>query len=125
MGLQSGDRVGDYTLLEPLGAGAFGEVWKARHLHLPRTVAIKLARSERAVAALERESVAQFGLSHPGIVRVLDVHLEGAQPYCVLEYVEGKSLRELLRARAASRSRMCLPSPGRSPRRSRTPTSAA
>jgi serine/threonine protein kinase len=99
MKLEAGIRVQDYVLLEKLGAGAFGEVWKAAHASLPRVVAVKLAMSEGAVSALGREGVAQFGLDHPGIVKVLDANLSASPPFVVLEYVDGRSLRQLLRER--------------------------
>jgi serine/threonine protein kinase len=99
MKLERGTRVQDYTLVERLGAGAFGEVWKAAHVHLPRVAAIKFATSDTAIAALERAGVAQGRLDHPGIVKVLDANLRADPPYVVLEYVEGRSLRQLLRER--------------------------
>ena len=99
MKLESGNRVQDYRLIDRLGAGAFGEVWKVAHLHLPRIAAIKFATSEGGAAALERQGVAQFGLDHPGISKVLDANLGHSPPYVIFEYVEGKSLRQHLRER--------------------------
>jgi serine/threonine protein kinase len=99
MKLEAGMRVQDHILVERLGSGAFGEVWKVAHAHLPRTAAIKFATSEKAVDALLREGVPQFGLDHPGIVKVLDANLSAVPPFVVLEYVEGRSLREVLRER--------------------------
>lgn len=99
MKLEAGSRVQDYVLVERLGAGAFGEVWKAAHAHLPRIVAIKFATSDAAAAALLREGISQFGLDHPGIVSVLDANLSAAPPYVILEYIDGKSLRQVLRER--------------------------
>lgn len=99
MKLEAGCRVQDYILVERLGAGAFGEVWKVAHAHLPRTAAVKFATSDAAAQALFREGVSQFGLDHPGIVKVLDANLSAAPPFVVLEYVAGKSLRALLRER--------------------------
>jgi serine/threonine-protein kinase len=99
MTLEAGLRVQDYVLVERLGAGAFGEVWKATHAHLPRVVAIKFATSDAAAAALARNGVAQFGLEHAGIVKVLDANLSAAPPYVILEYVEGSNLRQVLRER--------------------------
>ncbi len=91
----------DYELLDRVGAGAMGTVFKARHKRLSRIVALKvlkpsLARDARYVDRLRREARIVASLSHPNIVTGYDLGEEGGYHYFVMEFVEGKSLRQLL-----------------------------
>jgi hypothetical protein len=91
-------RVGCFELCSLLGAGAFGQVWKARDTRLGRTVAVKLPHrsrlTPRELEAFRREARVAAGLKHPGIVAVYEVGLEGDDAYIVSEYVEGVSLAD-------------------------------
>ena len=85
--LKTGERLGPYELLAPIGAGGMGEVWKARDTRLDRTVAIKFSRtgfSER----FAREAHAIAALNHPHICTLYDV----GPDYLVMEYIEGKPI---------------------------------
>ncbi|MGC4113677.1 MAG: serine/threonine-protein kinase [Myxococcales bacterium] len=92
-----------YELLEMLGKGGMGEVWRARQLSLGRTVAIKILAPELAadpefVQRFEKEAAALAALSHPNIVQIID---RGANPatrtfFFAMELCEGQSLRELI-----------------------------
>eukprot|EP00904_Undaria_pinnatifida_P001925 jgi/Undpi1/11733/HiC_scaffold_37.g14028.m1 len=91
----------DYVILDRVGAGAMGTVFKARQKRLDRIVALKvlrpsLARNKRYVDRLRREAhiVAQF--NHPHIVTGYDLGEEGGYHFFVMEYVEGKALKDLL-----------------------------
>lgn len=91
----------DYEILERVGAGAMGTVWKAQHKRLGRVVALKvlkpsLASDERYVERLRREARLVAALNHPNIVTGHDLGEEGGYHYFVMEYVEGRSLRSLL-----------------------------
>lgn len=91
----------DYELLDRVGAGAMGTVFKARHKRLNRVVALKilkpsLARDKRYVERLRREARIVASLSHAHIVTGHDLGEEGGYHYFVMEFVEGKSLRQLL-----------------------------
>lgn len=91
----------DYEILDRVGAGAMGTVFKARHKRLNRIVALKvlkpsLARDTRYVDRLRREARIVASLSHPHIVTGYDLGEEGGYHYFVMEFVEGKSLRGLL-----------------------------
>ncbi|GLY72272.1 serine/threonine-protein kinase [Actinoallomurus iriomotensis] len=97
---------GRYRLLDVIGRGGMGVVWRAWDADLDRTVAIKELRlpdgvdeGERATfyARLEREARAAARLKHPGIVTVHDRLTVGGRPWIVMEYVEGGSLQDLLR----------------------------
>lgn len=91
----------DYEILERVGAGAMGTVFRARDRRLGRIVAVKvlkpsLARDERYVQRLRREARIVAALNHPNIVTGHALGEEGGYHYFVMEYVEGESLRTLL-----------------------------
>jgi predicted Ser/Thr protein kinase/tetratricopeptide (TPR) repeat protein len=93
--------LGKYQLLEVLGRGGMGEVVKAWQPDLNRFVAIKtlLAGEQATDGFLERfrrEAQVAAGLAHPSIVQVYDFGTEGRLHYIVMEYVEGRSLKEVL-----------------------------
>jgi len=94
---QSGVRVSEYVLEECLGAGAFGEVWQARH-HVWESdrVAVKLPTEPEYVRYLQREGVVVHGLRHPNIIRVLGMDPYADIPYLVMELVKGPSLRQVI-----------------------------
>jgi len=102
------DRVGRYQILEELGRGAMGVVYKALDPAIGRTVAIKTIRlgdlpdpeeRKRVRARLLREAQSAGILSHPNIVTIYDVLEEPEFAYVVMEYVSGKSLEAMLRER--------------------------
>ena len=102
--MQAGDRVLGYILERALGEGGMGTVYLARHTVLDQQVAIKalspvLARDEALRMRFIQEANIQAKLRHPGIVQVLTAEMEGEQPSLVMEYVDGKSLSEVLKLR--------------------------
>jgi Tol biopolymer transport system component/predicted Ser/Thr protein kinase len=88
MPLSPGDRLGPYEVLAPIGAGAMGEVWKARDTRLDRIVAIKTS-SEKFSERFEREARAIAALNHPNICQIYDV----GPDYIVMEYIEGTEIK--------------------------------
>ncbi|MHC4515236.1 MAG: protein kinase domain-containing protein, partial [Planctomycetota bacterium] len=85
----------DYEILDRIGSGAMGTVFKARHKSLSRTVALKvlrpsLARDERYVNRLRREARIVAAFNHPNIVAGYDLGQEGGYHFFVMEFVEGK-----------------------------------
>jgi serine/threonine protein kinase len=91
----------DYEILDRVGAGAMGTVFKARQKRLSRIVALKvlrpsLARDTRYVDRLRREARIVAALNHPHIVSGYDLGEEGGYHFFVMEFVEGKSLKALL-----------------------------
>ena len=99
--LAPGDRLLDYRLLERLGEGGFGEVFRAEHEVLSRVVAIKVPRDQGSLQALRHEGVVQAALDHPNIVRTLELSVSHDPPYVVMEFVDGSSLAELIRREGA------------------------
>ena len=98
MPLSTGDRLGPYEILAPIGAGGMGEVWKARDTRLGRTVAIKILSGAHA-ERFTREAQAIAALNHPHICTLHDV----GPDYLVMEYLEGAPLRGPLAAGEAVR----------------------
>ncbi|MGH9465586.1 MAG: serine/threonine-protein kinase, partial [Thermoanaerobaculia bacterium] len=101
MSLRAGDRLGPYEIVAALGAGGMGEVYRGRDTRLGREVAVKvlpesLAGDATARERFEREARAVAALSHPNIVALFDVGVEGPTAYAVSELLEGESLAELL-----------------------------
>jgi serine/threonine-protein kinase len=95
-----GDVLGDrYRLDELLGEGGMGQVFAARDLLLDRRVAVKLptAVSDSARERFRREARAAASLNHPNIVSVYDWGETPSAPYLVMELVDGRSLRNVLR----------------------------
>ncbi len=93
----AGQRLGSYTLLEPMGAGGLGEVWKARDRRLNRVVALKFISAEAQAASpareLLREARAASALNHPNIVTVFEVGEGDSGAFLAMEFVEGQTLR--------------------------------
>jgi Tol biopolymer transport system component len=100
--LVTGRRLGDYTILGPLGAGGMGEVYRARDTRLSRDVAIKVLPSfvpgdPQRLRRFEQEARAAAALSHPNILAVFQMGSDEGAPYLVSELLEGSTLREQLR----------------------------
>ncbi|GAB6157382.1 Stk1 family PASTA domain-containing Ser/Thr kinase [Desulfotomaculum varum] len=91
-----------YEILEQLGGGGMALVWKGKDTFLNRLVTVKVLRPEYAsdqdfVRRFRREAQAVASLSHPNIVSIYDVGQENGSHYLVMEYVDGESLKELIR----------------------------
>jgi len=98
MNLHSGDRVGPYEIVAPLGAGGMGEVYRARDPRLKREVAVKVLPAAFSLDAerlrrFEQEALATAALNHPNILAVFDIGASDGAPYVVSELLEGETLR--------------------------------
>src|SRR5579863_5115840 len=97
----TGQLVGHYRVLERIGAGGMGEVFRARDERLGRDVALKLIRPASSdnpdhLRRFEQEARAAAALNHPSILAIYDVGFEGTTPYIVSELLQGKTLRKRL-----------------------------
>jgi eukaryotic-like serine/threonine-protein kinase len=96
--LSPGARLGPYEIVSPLGAGAMGEVYRARDPRLGRDVAIKVlppgfaADSDR-LRRFEAEARAVAALNHPNVIAVYDVGSDAGRPFLVTELLQGETLR--------------------------------
>lgn len=96
--------LGNYILLDKLGEGGMGQVFKAQHRRMERIVALKTLPaaamdSEEAVRRFHREVKAAARLSHPNIVRAYDADEANGQHFLVMEYVEGTDLASLVQTK--------------------------
>lgn len=103
MALSSGTVLRQYEIVEPLGAGAMGEVYRARDTRLGREVAIKvlpehLADDAYVRSRFEREARAVAALSHPNLLAIHEFTLAHDTPFAVMELLEGETLRQRLAA---------------------------
>jgi serine/threonine protein kinase/tetratricopeptide (TPR) repeat protein len=97
--LSAGQKLGPYEILEPIGAGGMGEVYRARDTRLGRDIAVKILPRGLSADAdrqrrFEQEARAAGHLSHPNVLTVFDVGSHEGSPYIVFELLEGQTLRE-------------------------------
>ncbi|UCF38059.1 MAG: protein kinase [Acidobacteriota bacterium] len=98
-----GRSVSHYRIVSRLGAGGMGVVYKAEDLRLGRFVTLKFLNEKhqlnpQALERFELETQAISTLNHPNICTIHDVDRDGEHPFIVMEFLEGKNLRDLLRA---------------------------
>ncbi|MFK7779402.1 MAG: bifunctional serine/threonine-protein kinase/formylglycine-generating enzyme family protein [Gimesia sp.] len=95
-------QIGDYQILEPIGSGGMGTVYKAIHQRMKRIVALKVIRSDLNHMAdrlkrFEREVQTAARLSHPNVVTAYDAGEEQGIHYLICEYIDGETLTQLVR----------------------------
>jgi serine/threonine protein kinase len=104
--MEPGKKIGSYVIEEPVGRGGMGVVYRGRHEKLPRAVAIKSISPKgthdlrRLRHRFEREAFVQAQLDHPGIVKIYDYIVSEQSYFIVMEYVEGRSLAQLIKENA-------------------------
>ncbi len=104
VGVTDGFFMGQYRILEELGRGGMGRVFKAEHMTMGRTVALKvlnsnLMKTETARQLFQREVKAAAKLTHPNIVTAFDANQIDDRWYLVMEFVDGPNLQDLVRDR--------------------------
>lgn len=102
MVLQAGDQIGQYQIQDQLGVGGMATVYRAHHPRLDRFVAIKMMHPQLMAddsfhTRFEREARVVAKLDHPNIVPIYDYDEYEKQPYLVMKYVEGQTLKGVLR----------------------------
>ncbi len=101
MPLASGATLGPYEILGPLGSGGMGEVYRALDTRLNRQIAIKVLPSDLAndrdrLRRFKLEAEAASALNHPNILTIHDIGHEAGVAFIVMEWVQGKTLRDLM-----------------------------
>ena len=103
--IMKGQKISDrYQIIKSIGEGGMANVYLAYDTILDRNVAVKVLRGdlsndEKFVRRFQREALAASSLSHPNIVEVYDVGEDNGEYYIVMEYIEGKHLKNLLKKR--------------------------
>ena len=112
--ITKGQRINDrYEIMQTIGEGGMANVYLARDVILDRYVAIKILRGdlagdEKFVRRFQREALAASSLSHPNIVEMYDVGEDNGMYFIVMEYIQGKTLKQLIKKRGALTLSECI-----------------
>jgi len=103
--LSPGMKLGEFKIASVLGKGSMGVVYKAYQESLQRYVALKVLKDRKRITLLQNEALNAAKLNHPNIVQIYTIGEEGGIPFFVMAFVEGETLKDLIREKKKSNIR--------------------